>query len=224
MHWKTLVQASEIYRQREPAYIRFYFEYMSLRHAAAWDSDAGPSGDEIGELFTFLNRFAARYASDADARGRFKKAYLEVLPLLRAIRGHTLVDTRFHDGVAGGKSVSEAVDWIFDKIASSGRRYESTATSKILHVLYPPLFIMWESAIRGGYAVGGRSRDYAERFLPLMQREATEAVGSYIADGNAGPTTAVQEVERLCGARPLTKLIDEYNYCKFRLRADGLWR
>ena len=224
MHWKTLVQASEIYRQREPAYIRFYFEYMSLRHAAAWDSDAGPSGDEIGKLFTFLNRFAARYVSDADARGRFKKAYLEVLPLLRALRGRTLLEGVFDGAVAGEKSVSQAVDSIFDTVARSGRRYESTATSKILHVLYPPLFVMWDAAIRGGYAVGGRSGDYAERFLPRMQREAREAVDSYTSDGKAGPSTAVRELEGLCGGRALTKLIDEYNYCRFTLGLDELWR
>jgi hypothetical protein len=113
---------------------------------------------------------------------------------------------------------------MFEKIASSGSQYESTGTSKILHVLYPPLFVMWDSAIRGGHAVDGRSSDYAQRFLPRMQREAKEAVDSYIADGKAGPTTAVRELERLCEDRPLTKLIDEYNYCKFRLRVEELWR
>ncbi len=113
---------------------------------------------------------------------------------------------------------------MFETIASSGSRYESTGTSKILHLLYPPLFVMWDSAIRGGYAVNGRSGDYAERFLPRIQREGREAVDSYIAERKAGPSTAVRELEKLCGGRTFTKLIDEYNYCKFTLRVDELWR
>jgi hypothetical protein len=121
-------------------------------------------------------------------------------------------------------SVSGAVAFIFEKIANSGGRYGSTATSKILHVLYPPLFVMWDAAIRGGYAVGSHSCDYAGRFLPRIQREAKEAVDSYIAERKAGPSTAVRELEELCGGRPLTKLIDEYNYCRFTRSLDELWR
>ena len=119
--------------------------------------------------------------------------------------------------------VSEAVGSRFETIAGSGSRYESTATSKILHVLHPPLFVMWDSAIRGGYAVDRSSGDYARRFLPRMQRQASEAVDSYIRDGEAEPAAAVEALEKRCGGRPLTKLVDEYNYCKFTLRRDELW-
>jgi hypothetical protein len=224
MHWKRLVQASEIFRQREARADRCYFHYIDSRDEAAWDSDGGPNDDEIEKLFRFLNQWGTRYRSDADARERFKQAYLHVLPLLKALQGHTLLEAEFDGGVVERMCVSDAVGSIFHKIASCGSRYESTATSKMLHVLHSPLFVMWDSAIRGGYAVDGRSSDYAERFLPRMQREAREAVGSYIADGKAGLTTAVRELERLCEDRPFTKLIDEYNYCRFTLRADELWR
>jgi len=223
MRWRSLVRASEIYQQREARYDRFYFEYMSLKDAAAWDSDVGPNDVEVKKLFKFLNQWGTRCRSDAGARDKFKEAYLQVLPLLRALRGLSLLDTGFGGAVVQGMSVSGAVASIFDKIASSGGRYESTATSKILHVLYPPLFVMWDAAIRGGYAVGGDSRDYAGRFLPRVQREGREAVDSYIAERKAGLTAAVRELERLCEDRPFTKLIDEYNYCRFTLRSDELW-
>jgi len=223
MHWKRLVQASEIYRQREPR-DRFYFEYVNSRDELAWSSDVGPNDVEIEELLTFLNQWSTRYPSDAAARVSFRRAYLEVLPLLRALQGHTLLETAFDGVLLQGMSVSDAVGSIFEKIASAGSRYESTGTSKILHVLYPPLFVMWDSAICGGYAVNGRSGDYAKRFLPQMQREAREAVGSYIAERKAGPSTAVRELEGLCGGRALTKVIDEYNYCRFTLSLEELWR
>jgi hypothetical protein len=224
MHWKRLVRASEIFCEEDTADQQHYFDYVSSRDETAWNADEGPNDDEIKKLFTFLNQWRTRYPSDADARASFKKAYLEVLPLLRGLQGHTLLEAEFDSAVAGGTSVSEAVRSIFERVASSGSRYESTGTSKILHVLYPPLFVMWDSAICGGYAVDGRSSDYAERFLPRMQREAKEAVDSYIADGKAGPSTAVRELEALCGGRALTKLVDEYNYCRFTLSLDELWR
>jgi hypothetical protein len=223
MHWESLVLASEIFRERQPTYDRLYLEYMDSRDEAAWDSDTGPNDVEIAELLRFLNQWATRHPSDADARGRFKRAYLQVLPLLRALQGLTLLDTAFGTGVVRGMCVSEAVGSIFETIAGSGSRYESTATSKILHVLHPPLFVMWDSAIRGGYAVDGHSGDYATRFLPRMQRQAREAVESYTNDGGADPAAALQELQKLCGGRPLAKLIDEYNYCKFTLRVDELW-
>jgi len=217
------MRASEIFRE-EVTIDQRYFDYVSSRDGAAWDSDEGPNDDEIKKLFTFLNQWRTRCRSDAGARDKFKQAYLQVLPLLRALRGHTLLETAFDGVLPQGMSVSEAVASIFERIASSGSQYESTATSKILHVLYPPLFVMWDAAIRGGYAVGGRSGDYAERFLPRIQREGREAVDSYIAERKAGPSTAVRELEGLCGGRALTKLIDEYNYCRFTLRVDELWR
>ena len=223
MHWESLVLASEIFRERQPTYDRLYLEYMSSRDEAAWYSDAGPNDVEIVELFRFLNQLASHHPSGADARARFKRAYLQVLPRLRALQGLTLLDATFGGEVVQGMCVSKAVDKIFGSIASSGSRYASTATSKILHVLNPSLFVMWDSAIRGGYAVDVSSGDYARRFLPRMQRQASEAVDSYIRDGEAEPAAAVEALEKLCGGRPLTKLVDEYNYCKFTLRRDELW-
>jgi len=217
------MRASEIFRE-EVTIDQRYFDYVSSRDETAWDSDEGPNDGEIKKLFTFLNQWRTRCRSDADARASFKKAYLQVLPLLRALQGHSLLESGFDGAVAEGMSVSEAVRSMFEKIASSGSHYESTGTSKILHVLYPPLFVMWDSAIRGGYAVDGRSSDYAERFLPRIQREARQAVDSYIAERKTGPSTAVRELEGVCGGRPFTKLIDEYNYCKFTLSVDELWR
>jgi hypothetical protein len=217
------MRASEIFRE-EVTIDQRYFDYVSSRDETAWDSDEGPNDGEIKKLFTFLNQWRTRCRSDADARASFKKAYLQVLPLLRALQGHSLLESGFDGVLVQGTSASEAVGSIFETIASSGSRYESTGTSKILHLLYPPLFVMWDSAIRGGYAVNGRSGDYAERFLPRIQREGREAVDSYIAERKAGPAAAVRELEKLCGGRTFTKLIDEYNYCKFTLRVDELWR
>jgi hypothetical protein len=224
MHWERLVRASEIFCEEDTADQQRYFDYVSSRDETAWNVDEGPNDDEIEKLFRFLNQWRTRYPSDAAARASFKKAYLEVLPLLRALQGHTLLETALDGVLPQGMSVSEAVASIFEKIARSDSRYESTGTSKILHVVYPPLFVMWDSAIRGGYAVGSHSRDYAGRFLPRVQREAKEAVDSYIAERKAGPSTAVRELEGLCGGRALTKLIDEYNYCRFTLSLDELWR
>jgi hypothetical protein len=59
--------------------------------------------------------------------------------------------------------------------------------------------------------------------LPRVQRQAKEAVDSYVRDGRVDSAVAVQELRRLCGGRPLAKLVDEYNYCKFTLRVDELW-
>jgi hypothetical protein len=217
MHWQSLVLASEIFRERQPTYDRLYLEYMSSRDEAAWHSDAGPNDAEIVRLLRFLNQWASHHPSDPDARAGFKRAYLDVLPRLRVLQGLSLLEAAFGSGVV------QDVEAVFEGIARSGGRYASTATSKILHVLNPQLFVMWDSAIRGAYGVDASSCDYAKRFLPRVQRQAKEAVDSYTRNGRADPVTAVQDLEGLCDGRPLAKLVDEHNYCKFTLRRDELW-
>jgi len=226
MHWQKLIEASEPFRKpvkgKDPN--KFYDLHMAQRNRAEWESDTGPSDREIALLFTFLNQWGTHYPSDEHYRTCFKKVYVEVPRRLRPLRGYDLIAAQFDAQVSGAETLSETIWGVFEMLASAGGKpYKSTGTSKILHVLRPHLFVMWDTAIRGGYAVSGSSEDYAHLFLPRVQREAREAVDSYIMENNCGPRTAVQQLEKRGGSRPLAKLVDEYNYCKFTLRCPELW-
>jgi hypothetical protein len=225
MHWQKLIEASDLFRTHVPDATKPHDDLMKQWKDAQWESDTGPSADQVAEMLRFLNRLATRYPSDEGSRASFKKAYVKVLPLLRLLEGYDLIEAQFDSRVAGAETLSETIQEVFGTLARAVKKPQWTGASKILHVLQPRLFVMWDSAIRSGYAVkeGSESSEYGYWFLPLMQREAREAVDSYAAETKSERRVAVQELEKRAGGRPITKLLDEYNYCKFTLRCRKLW-
>jgi len=223
MHWQKLIDASRLYREHVKNANKCYDLHMEQRNPEQWERDEGPSDDEVALLIKFLNQWVTRYPSDEDSRVRLKQAYVNVLPRLRLLEGYDLVEARFDSRVADGKTLSGIIQEVFGTLASAGTKHQWTGASKTLHILRPQLFVMWDTAIRGGYAVSESSEDYARLFLPRMQREAQEAVDSYVAEKQSEPRAAVEELQELGGSRPITKLVDEYNYCKFTLRLPELW-
>ena len=229
MHWQKLIEASRLYRKHVKKANEAYDLHMKEREPKQWERNEGPSDPELALLFTFLNQWGTHCPSDPRCRASFGEAYKHVLQRLRLLEGCDLLEARFDGEVAAGKTLSDTIQEVFEALATANRkltkRYESTATSKILHVLRPQLFVMWDTAIRSGYAVkeGSESSEYGSWFLPRMQREAREAVDSYAAETKSERRVAVQELEKLGGERPITKLLDEYNWCKFRLGCRELW-
>jgi len=231
MHWQKLIEASELFRkddqdEKTDGYYNAYYDaYMKERKPDQWEADTGPSDDEVARLFRFLNQWRTRYQDNKGSQGQFRDAYLRVLKQLRLLKGYSLVEARLDSQVADGKTLSETIQEVFETLASAGKKHQWTGASKVLHVLQPRMFVMWDTAIRGGYAIkdGSESSDYASWFLRRMQCEAREAVDSFVAETKLERRVAVPELEKLGGGRPITKLLDEYNYCKFRVRCPELW-
>ncbi|MEM2179118.1 MAG: hypothetical protein QXI49_07555 [Candidatus Methanomethylicaceae archaeon] len=96
----------------------------------------------------------------------------------------------------------------------------ATAISKILHLLNPELFVMWDDDIRKKYKVAGNEKGYLE-FLKLVKREIEEVI-----EDKAKKIRCSKEeiIKRICQELPsnklgkeykrksLAKLIDEYNW------------
>ena len=78
------------------------------------------------------------------------------------------------------------------------KRIGPTAASKVLHLLCPDLFMMWDSKIRIKYGQRGVGADYFE-FLKQMKHLGVEV------------KAAIQHLERKYVRRP-TKLLDQYNW------------
>lgn len=80
------------------------------------------------------------------------------------------------------------------------KRVGPTATSKVLHLVIPDLFMMWDSKIRKTYGFKDSGVEYV-RFLVNMQNWIKKL------------GTIVKNLQAQYG-KPLTKLIDEYNWKK----------
>lgn len=103
----------------------------------------------------------------------------------------------------------ELVVQLFDEIRGmrfksrrgEARKVGSTATSKILHLTCPDLFVMWDSAVRRGYRkFKGDGEDYFE-FLKEMKALWIEQ------------ESIIKELQQRYGKRA-TKIIDQYNWTK----------
>lgn len=98
---------------------------------------------------------------------------------------------------------------MFDKICETkfkskkGRtkKVGSTASSKVLHLTCPDLFVMWDSIIRKEYEKStGDGKDYFE-FLVEMKRLWKEFENT------------IKKLEQRFGQKP-TRIIDQYNWTK----------
>lgn len=217
MKWQQLVQAAAIY-DRELDYDRFYRAYLQDRDDRAWWDPTGPSAADAERLFLFLNQWKCRLSSGPDDVDRFRAATTKAARVIALVRHESLSVSAFDP--AAQAIISEAFQLILNAFA----KRNSTAASKALHMYNRRLFVMWDKAIRAGYAVDATPESYAEVFLPRVQREAHEAIESIIADGRAAPEEAVEMIESQCSGTPLAKLVDQYNYCKFTLSAEELWQ
>ncbi len=204
---------------------RHYDEYFRDEGLALVERPERLDEGRAARLITFVNQWRTRYqATPTQLAGALRT----VLPDLCALRDETLLTvdlTRRSDGVA---TVADVVERAFDTVARCGRRYESTGASKILHMVHPRLFVMWDNAIAAGYAAAylgvgqslKKAADYAHAFLPLVQLVALRAVKEHESTRSAPIDEAVATLTA-CG-HTLAKVIDEYNYVKFTLRSPEL--
>ena len=89
----------------------------------------------------------------------------------------------------------------FKNRKGKAKRIGPTATSKVLHLLCPDFFIMWDSTIRREYRLRGLGHDYFE-FLKQMREIGREV------------RTEMQRLEKKYERRPV-KLLDQYNWMRF---------
>ena len=95
-----------------------------------------------------------------------------------------------------------------------------TATSKIMHMVNPELFPMWDGNIRRKYGFYGNTEGYLS-FMLKMQSMIKGVIKDYCEEHRISMKEAKEEMsKKICtGGRMLTlvKLIDEYNYTRFTL-------
>lgn len=217
MHWQKLVEASSLYRLREPR-DHFYWEYRE-ESRGAWRSSM-PQLEDCARLKKFLNQWSTHTPmSPQHLRDTFCGNF-HIIEELRSISFMGLTDAHY-------SKVAE----LFESTASCEKsRYESTGAAKILHAWLPETLVMWDGAIAAGYGIyrdaaspRPNGRDYALRFLPRVQRQAREAIATCMLDNQLDESDAILAIARAADREPITKLLDEYNYVRYTLSAEELW-
>ena len=104
------------------------------------------------------------------------------------------------------------------------------AASKTLHALAPKLFIMWDNTIIAAYGCSKLTGTWSEIYFVFMvrvQRRLREALESYSKTHNLkgikeAADTLRQELYAK-GQKPLSKIVDEYNFMKYTKGKNELW-
>ena len=84
-----------------------------------------------------------------------------------------------------------------------------TSISKILHLLRPEVFVMWDEKIAKLYDTSENAKGYFE-FLKICKSELKELLEEFRRLGIENPEDKLRKRYE----KPLTKLIDEYNWLK----------
>ena len=163
--------------------------------------------DEIEPLLQFIPKW------DRNFRGknptRFAEIFKQILPTIKELKDEKLENAKFTS------EYLQKIRAIFDKVAKCQSRYESTDTSTILHTILPHLIVMWDKKIRLGI-LGNENKKkgsmYALDFLPKMQNELFEAIGTCMEEEKLEREEAIKYIRQECGNETLPKLIDEHNY------------
>ncbi len=117
-------------------------------------------------------------------------------------------------------TIRQLISTSFDEIADAGKRFESVATSKMIHAAVNlELFVMWDTRIASAHRVGANGDNYAH-FLTLIQGQIEEAIGQVSIAENLTREGAITSLTP-CG-HTLAKVIDEFNYVCFTVRDDDV--
>ena len=231
MLYEAIRLGCQTYHEYQFGYDHAYVDYLQDKDQTKWDHPERLDIPEIEKLRVFLNeKWRARMQmkdKDRDLKPDLKDALQNVLPHLNVLRGVTILSADFDD-----KKTYMLMTSAFDTVASYGpRKYESTATSKILHTINPELFVMWDTAIRGGYGLcednantsthwKREGKGYVRYFLPRMQRLASLAIRQAKAVSN----DPIESLKSPHCTHSVAKILDEYNYVKFTVNDDSVWK
>ena len=219
MLYEAIRLGCKLYHRNEWSYNDAYGGYLGSRDAAKWGSPERLDTVEVGKLIAFANRWRCRMPSDMGNTELVLGGLKRATPALNLLRLNTILDIRFDDEVLG-TTVSQLISDSFDQIRCAGRRSERVATSKMVHAaINPHLFVPWDGDIISAYGCEpGHGREYAETFLPEMQRIAERAICEVMTTEDRTRDDAIASLTPC--QESLAKILDEFNWVKFRLGDD----
>jgi hypothetical protein len=182
------------------------------------------------DILTFLNDWNRRVKIDST---RLNVVLDKYQSLFEKLAEKVIVSIDFKEQIDVGNEVRPLHDVIvelflaFETVSISRKNY--AGASKILHVIVPGLFVMWDDTIRCAYGCrieDDRAGKEYFRFLVRVQKQVREAVESYHVERNCGLEEASELLEKELyegGFYKLARLVDEHNFQKYTEGRDELW-
>lgn len=213
MLYEAIILGSEIYRSC--GYGSKYDD--ALKKQCSWANPNKPTLEEVKDLKRFVNRWSSHMQAKPE---EIQSALHKILPDLNCLlRGKNILTVDLDDPCTSGLICRS-----FEKLATCNTegRYEAVGASKILHVIFPKFFVMWDRAIARGYDYHRQQWPPYTDFLQRMQWLAKCAVGQVMRECRCSCEEAIKRLTR--DGRSLAKTLDEYNFIKFTKNDDRVWK
>lgn len=152
---------------------------------------------------------------------KLTNAINDIIPELERLRDKSLLTIEFDKYERNIKAIYTKIDEV--------KGIGATATSKILHLLNPDLFVMWDQNIRSEWNRCLDEKNFKEfkenigritetatsyvRFMQLMQKVGNEFLEEYMKERGIQDRNKAEEMlsKEYCG-KSIVKLLDEYNW------------
>ena len=151
--------------------------------------------EDLDSIIDFVRRWNKRVPIGKN-KGKIKKVVLSLRDKFSIFRNTPIENFGFT------RENENIIRDIFDKLSSTVLKF--TGTSKLMHGINPNLFFMWDKGICIHYGVYWNSAGYIN-FMKFMQEEIKGLLKEHRKEEIIGNTN-----------RSLPKLIDEYNWERFR--------
>jgi hypothetical protein len=162
-----------------------------------------PLLDDFERIRDFVAHFGVHWIPKAFAKEHLLPLWPTLKPHIIALAEETLETVDFSNPPIQ-EAIIRAFNWPFEVWGSD------TVRSKVLHFFNVRLFVMWDNRISDPYHVGGEG--YLE-FLRQTQIQAREAIADFEKLHDSSSVEAfLSEKLGYETKRPLTKLIDQYNW------------
>lgn len=199
--------------------------WISARIFVDWKNLHNLPTKEVKRKVTgFLNDWHCHLPVTDELAEKMKRTYQQMIPFLKALENETLEDFEFEKKKeVEGKEYSneEILAKVFGSFCKIGYKLKGVAASKLLSLINPNLFVMWDTAICETYGIQApsepyvRDKRYVPDFFPLMKQKANDVIDSYIKDKKCNRSEAIRAINNFQKWRPLAKLLDEYNWVTY---------
>ncbi len=178
----------------------------------------------------FLNTWGSRVENTTSSAINIQTTLNGLLPYLNTLNNLTIQTVNFGNTVTVNNNqmtIEDVIAYCYDQVKNNlgSFRFGDTATSKLLHILQPELFVMWDNYILKYYnqidqQVSGSGQGYVA-YLKIMQQMAQQVIQNFHtaylnppAGANQNPANYLSTQLGYSPPKTLAKYLDEYNWVK----------
>lgn len=168
------------------------------------------SGVQQNLLKGYLNAWKTRVKNSQQSAAAIKASMNSMLPYLSALSAFSINTVNFQDVLiinGQNKTVAEAIEFCYRTLRATGFKIGPTATGKLLHILNPDLFVMWDGPILAHFNGINGINDSPQGYRAFLQRMKQDAVAVQQSFSVAILTPLSQP-----GSTPETYLSQQMNY------------